>query len=400
MLNLKVYKDIKLWKKSVHLSRFYLAKSYLKLLSQLEIVGITGSVGKTLTQNAIASVLSQKYRTVVGNENLDPTFRIPNTILKAKKWDKFLVLEYGVEHPGDMDHYLSLVKPKIAVVTTISPTHLKYLKSVQGVYDQKVKLVESLHKNGHAVLNADDPEVVKMASQTTARIWWYGNKARNGVKISHFGENLKGANFRLHYKGQKATVNWKVFGEHQLLSAYAAATVGIVAGLTLKQIAKGLSATRPPEHRLNLITTKDANIIDDTYNASPVAAERSIATLRSLGNSKQKIAVLGQMRDLGHESQELHNELGKQIAKSKINQLITVGKTASTIAKAALKNGFGGKIIVTSNTKEALKSLQNSANPKNIILVKGSRHDHLERIVYGLLGKSTEINCYHCGKLN
>src|SRR3989338_5316334 len=126
MLNLNVYREVKSWKKPLHLSRTILAKNYLKLLPQIEIIGITGSVGKTLTQNAVASVLSQKYKVAVGEENLDPTFRIPKTILKTKPWYQKLVLEYGVEHPGDMDHYLRIVRPDIALVTSVALTHTKY----------------------------------------------------------------------------------------------------------------------------------------------------------------------------------------------------------------------------------------------------------------------------------
>src|SRR3989337_4043171 len=143
MLNLNVYREVKSWKKPLHLSRTVLAKNYLKLLPNVEIIGITGSVGKTLTQNAIASVLSQKFKVVVGDENLDPTFRIPKTILSAKPWHQKLVLEYGVEHPSDMDHYLSLVKPKILVDTTISPTHFKYFTDVEGVFAETSKLVQA-----------------------------------------------------------------------------------------------------------------------------------------------------------------------------------------------------------------------------------------------------------------
>src|SRR3989338_7182371 len=185
MLNLNVYREVKSWKKPLHLSRTILAKNYLKLLPQIEIIGITGSVGKTLTQNAIFSVLSQKFKVVVGDENLDPTFRIPKTILATKPWHQKMILEYGVEHPGDMDHYLSLVKPKIGVITEIAPTHTKYFGSIEGVFEEKSKLFTSLPKNGYAVLNANDPYSHRLAKLTKAQIKWYGSKAKDSVKISH-----------------------------------------------------------------------------------------------------------------------------------------------------------------------------------------------------------------------
>lgn len=399
MLNTDVYRDIKAWKRPVHVSKTFLAKSYLKLLSQLDVIAITGSVGKTLTQNAILAVLAQKFKVVIPDENLDPTFRIPQTILATKPWHEKIVLEYGVEHPGEMEHYLKIAKPKIAVVTAIAPTHIKHMGSIEGVFEQKSQLVKALSKNDHAVLNADDPNVAKMETYTKAKVHMFGAHAKNSVKISHFSQNMKGSKFRMHYKGQKATVAWKIIGKHHLLSAYAAATVGLVSGLTLKQIAKGLSQIKSPVHRLMPIVTKHANIIDDTYNASPKAAQESLSTLQDLGKRKKKIAVFGEMKDLGELSQEEHENLGQLVAKSRINHLITIGKTAKIIATAAKKNRFSGKIISVQNTKEAIKELKKLTAKNTVILVKGSRHAHLERVVNGLLHKSTHINCYHCGTL-
>lgn len=399
MASPNVYREIKSWKKPVHLSKTYLAKSYLKLLPQLDVIAITGSVGKTLTQNAIYAVLSQKFKCISPDENLDPTFRIPQTILATKPWHDKLILEFGVEHTGEMDHYLDIAKPKIAVVTTIAPTHIKYFKSTEGVFKEKAKLIESLGKNSHAVLNANDPNVRKMASLTKAKTWWYGENAENGVKISHYTQSLKGSKFRMHYQGQKASVSWKIIGKHQLLSAYAAATVGIISGLTLKQIAKGLSQTKVPEHRLNSIITKNVNILDDTYNASPKAAFEALSTLVQIGKRKKKIAVLGEMKDLGRLSWEAHRNLGNKVAKSSVNYLLTIGKVAQSIASAAKKSGFRGKIISVPNTAEALQELRKITAKNSLVLVKGSRHAHLERIVQGLLHKSTVIDCYHCGVL-
>src|SRR3989344_1322843 len=399
MLNFDAYKEVKSWKKPLHLSKTLAAKSYLKLLKNTDIIGITGSVGKTLTQNAIVAVLSQKYKVIAPEENLDPTFRIPQTILATKPWHQKLVLEYGLEHPGDMDHYLSLVKPKIAVITVISPTHLKYFSNVEGVFNEKVKLVEALPKDGHAILNAEDPLALKMASATKARVWFYGQKAKDSIKISHFSQNLKGSKFRMHYARQKASVSWKIIGKHQLTSAYAAAAVGIINGLTLKQIAKGLSQTKVPTHRLNAIQTKHTAILEDTYNASPKAAQEAIDTLIDIGKHKTKIAVLGEMRDLGKSSETAHRQLGQKVAKTTINYLYTIGKVAKEIGASAKKNGFSGKLVNFQSTKEAISQLRKLANTKSVVLVKGSRHEHLERIVSGLLHKSTQIQCYHCGIL-
>lgn len=399
MKNSNVFDQVKNWKKPLHITRETIAKSYLKLLPNVQIVGITGSVGKTLTQNAIYKVLSQKYNSVVGDENLDPTFRIPKTILKAKPWDKYLIIEYGVEHPGEMDYYLKIAKPKIALITRIAPTHTRYFKNTQGVLAEKIKIIKSLLSSDYAILNADDPHLEKLNYLTKATVIWFGEKAPKGVKISHFKENIHGSSFRMHYNGQQASVSWKIIGKHQLLSAYAAATVGILTGMTLKQVAKGMSQVKSPLHRLNPIAAKKLSIIDDTYNSSPLALQESIKTLTEIGKGKQKIAVLGVMKDLGQLSKEYHKSIGRIIAKTNFKLLVTVGEEAKLIAQEAKKHGFKGKIKTVNSTKEAIYEVKNAKFKQPIILVKGSRHAHLERVVYGLLHKSTHISCSNCGQL-
>ncbi len=398
-MNLDVYREVKSWKKPIHVSKTALAKTYLKLLQNTEIIGIAGSVGKTLTQNTVYSVISQKYQSTIGDENLDPTFRIPQTILKTKPWHKYLILEYGVEHKNDMDHYLEIAVPKYAIVTVITPEHTKYLDSMEGVFHEESKIIKNLPKASYAILNSDDPQCHKLAKLTKATIVWYGNKAKRGIKISHFVQNLHGARFRIHYQGQMASIHWKVVGKHQLTSAYVGATVGILCGLTVKQIAKGLSLVKSPSHRLNIKLTDHIAILDDTYNSSPAAATESINTLIELGKGKKKIAVMGEMKDLGKLSRHSHILLGQKIAKTNINYLFTVGKTAAIISEAAKKSSFKGKIINSSSTKEITSQIKKLNLRKPLILVKGSRHAHLERIVLGLMHKATAIECFHCGKL-
>src|SRR3989344_5095384 len=399
MWNSDPYREIKLWKKPFHASKALLAKNYLKLLPNVAVIGITGSVGKTLTQNAIYAVLSQKYKVVVGDENLDPTFRIPQTILKTKPWDQKIILEYGVEHPGDMDYYLSIAKPEIAVVTAIAPTHIKYFANVEGVFKEKLKLVKTLGKSDYAVLNSEDTYCHTMAKLIKAHIRWFGKSAKSGVKISDFHQNLDGSKFRLSLKSQKATVSWKIVGEHQLNSAYVASTIGIIEGMTIDQIAKGLSKTQVPVHRLNVISVGKISILDDTYNSSPAAAKEAVNTLVALGQHKIKIAVFGDMKDLKRLSKEAHQNLGKTIAASNINVLVTIGKEAETIGKAAKDFSFKGKIILAKNIREINDSIRKLKMDDSVILVKGSRHAHLERLVFALQGKPTSINCYHCGVL-
>ena len=394
-----VFQEVKSWKRPFHFLLSKVANFYLKILPKVEVIGISGSVGKTLTQNAVYSVLSEKFRVVVGDENLDPTFRIPQTILKTRPWDQKIILEYGVEHPLDMDYYLKIVKPNIAIITKITPTHLKYFQSEEGVFFEKSKLIYSLSSKDTAILNSDDHNSYKLVPKTKAAILWFGKTAKNSVKISHFAQDTNGSKFRLNYKGQKASISWKVVGSHQLLSAYIASVIGLHNGFTLKQIANGLSKTKQPAHRLNLVKNDKQVILDDTYNSSPSALIESAKTLLDLGKKKTKVAILGEMRDLGKQSNKLHHYVGTKLANKKINYLLTIGKRAKIIATAAKNKGFKGKIFYPRNTKEATDTLKKLKLDKALILVKGSRHEHLERIVFWLQGKSTQVTCYHCGDL-
>ena len=238
-----------------------------------------------------------------------------------------------------------------------------------------------------------------MVKLTKAHIKWFGKSAKSGVKISGFQQNLAGSKFQLSLNGQKATVSWKIIGKHQLLSAYAASTVGIIEGMTINQIAKGLFKTQVPVHRLNVISAGKMSILDDTYNSSPVAAHEAVNTLIVLGQDKNKIAVFGDMKDLGGLSKDAHQNLGKTIVGSKINVLITIGKEAETIAKAAKNFSFKGKIIIAKDIDRINESIRKFKASDSVVLVKGSRHAHLERLVFALQGKPASINCYHCGVL-
>ncbi|MBI3341838.1 hypothetical protein HY024_01820 [Candidatus Curtissbacteria bacterium] len=250
------------------------------------------------------------------------------------------------------------------------------------------------------ILNADDPLVAKMANFTVAKTFLFGEKAQNGIKISHFKQNIDGSSFRIHYNGAQAAVSWKIVGKAHLTSAYAAASVGILSSMTVKQIAKGLSQTKQPEHRLQVIKKADLTLIDDTYNSSPRAALESVKTLIDLSKNKYKVALIGQMRDLGDISTKEHQSLGRKIAKTRINLLLTLGATAKVIGESAKKAGFRGKIKNFATVGQALKYLNNLETSKAVILLKASRHEHLERVVAGLQAKSTAIYCFHCGNLS
>lgn len=397
--NVTVLREIKLWKKPWHLARQILAKSYLSLYPNVEIIGITGSVGKTTTKEAIYSILSQKYPTLASRANIDPVVNIPETILKLKPDIKKMVLELGVEYPGEMDFYLSLISPKVGVLTRIYWTHTQFFGDIAGVFAQKSKLIYALPADGWAILNWDDPLQRQLALKIKAQIIWYGT---NGIKCQVFAEdfqqNTAGSKIIIGYKNERVDVNWRLIGEHNMTNALAACAVGISQGLSLVFIKKGLEQVAPQPGRLNILSGPNSSIlIDDTYNANPIASIEAIKTARAITGDGKLVVVLADMKELGQYSKRGHEEVAKAAIEQKVDVLFTIGQEAEIAHQTA-------KSQITAHhypiyVKDIAQKIAQEAKEDTVILVKGSRHAHLERIVLLLEGKSSLIHCFHCGRL-
>lgn len=397
----KFYQNTASWKRPYHVARANFSKFWAGLFPNVEIIGITGSVGKTTTKEAVYSVLSPKFSTLATVGNLDPVFNIPQTLLKIRPWTKKVVLEAGIEYPNEMDFYLDLVKPNIGVITRVYWAHTEFLKDLDGVINEKGKLLEVLPKEGYAVLNFDDEYIrEKMVGKTAAKIFWYGSYPNVDLRISDFIHGgAEGSTFKLKFGRDEVEINWKLIGEHQTVSAAAAASVGILSGLKLSEIKNGLEKLYPQLHRMNLVRgPKGSLILDDTYNSSPLACVMALETLRSLAHKSEAIAVLGDMLELGKYEESGHREVGAKVAEENIYQLITFGDRAKIIADEAKKHGVKN-ILECKNITQIISQLKKIVRKDDIILVKASRHAHFERIVAGLQGLSTQIYCSVCGKL-
>ena len=406
-----VYRNVSSWKKPFHITRANLAKLWAGLFPQVEVIGITGSVGKTTTKEAIDSVLSSpafaksptgKQFTVHSSVgNLDPVFNIPQTLLKIRPWTKKVVLELGIEYPGEMDFYLSLVRPKIGVITRIYWTHTEFLGDLEGVIFEKGKLLKALPKTGFAVLNYDDEYIREMAKMTKTQIFWYGSHPHEvDLQISDFlHQGRDGSRFKLRHQDKEIEVSWKLIGEHQTVAAAAAAAVGILSGLGFDQIKLGLEKLQPQPHRMNLLDgPAQSLILDDSYNSSPLAVIMALETLRSLAHKGRAIAVLGDMLELGKYEEAGHREVGAKISEINLDYLITLGQRAKIIANEAKKLGVKN-ILESNDITQIVSEIKKIASKDDVILVKASRHTHFERIVGSLTGKSTQISCSICGNL-
>jgi len=375
----------------IHPIKRRVAKYYLIFLRKffgIRVIGITGSVGKTTTKEMIASILSQTRKTTSSFANIDPIYNIPTTILRATPSTKYLILEMGVEFPGEMDFYLWLAQPKIGVVTTIYWTHTQFLGDIKGVAREKGKLVERLPKDGDAVLNYDDPEVRKLAARTKAKVVWYGSSGKCDVSSSKIRiDSDLTTSFTISAKGKREEIRLKLLGKHFVPLALAAAGVGLANGLSLSEIKRGLEKVEPQPHRMVPIRLKNGVIIiDDTYNANPLATAEALRVLGEVGRGKRELLVLGDMKELGSFENEGHRGVGRIAREVGVNLIFGLGALTKLTIDEMVKKGFNpNKTFWSDDIKEITRALKKEIKLDDIILLKGSRSMAMEEIVAALM---------------
>ncbi len=370
-------------KKPVHLLKIYLAKQYVKLYPKDLFIGITGSVGKTTCVEVCKKVLSQKFNTLSTKPNLDPILNIPATILKITPKIKKVILEMGIEYPGEMDFYLSLVKPKTVIVTKIDYAHNEFLGDLDQIIEEKGKLVESLGEDGVAILNFDDVNSKKFEKKCKGSVVYFGTDSKNctvwagNVKI----ENFK-TTFELNLGAERVKVNYPFLGVHQIYPALAAAALGVVNKIPLTKIKIALESVEQQEHRMQvLVGPNESIILDDTYNSSPTALEAAIDTLMQV-NARRRILVLGEMRELGEFSERLHRQIAQKIYKEKID-LILMGQGATEIIADELRSlGFWDeRMEFNLQNSQIVSKLLKNLSKGDVVLIKGSRAVRLDEVV-------------------
>lgn len=379
------------------------------------IIGVTGSVGKTSTKIAIAAVLNgeRAVRFAKGNFNNEIGLPLsilgnyseikgflfwPSVILKSiwqaigprnKNYPELLILEYAADKPGDIKYLLSIARPNVSIITAIGdiPVHVEYYNGPEEVAREKGRLIEFLPVAGFAILNSDDENVFKLKDRTRAHLITFGFGRNANVRITNYEireeeERPIGISFKLEYGGSMVPVRIdKVFGKAQCYAAAAAAAVGIAFGLNLVKISDQLKNYKPARGRMDLVEAqKGALILDDSYNASPLSMQAALDTLKDI-NAKRKVAILGDMTEIGKFSLEAHEEIGK-IAAEFVDVLITVGLKGKIIAESAKKSGFNKKNLYEfENTEEAKKPVEDLIRKGDLILVKASHSIGLEDVV-------------------
>ena len=349
---------------------------------RVRVVGITGSVGKTTTKELAAAVLARRYVTLKSEASFNNEIGLPLTLMHLTDEHERAVLEMGMYDVGEISDLARIARPDVGIVTIIGPVHLERAGTIERIVEAKTELVRALPPapRGVAILNYDDERVRGMAQATSARVFYYGLSPEADLWADRIeGLGLEGIHFHLHYGSETLHVKIPLLGRHSVHTALRAAAVGLVEGLTWQEIIEGL---RSPSAQLRLVAApgpRGSTILDDTYNASPASTIAALNLLDELDG--RKIAVLGDMLELGDYEQEGHEKVGMR-ALEVADVLITVGPRGRIIGQTALRWGMpADRVHVVENNAEAVALLEQIVTDKDVILVKGSRVLHMEEIV-------------------
>ncbi|MDO8668407.1 MAG: UDP-N-acetylmuramoyl-tripeptide--D-alanyl-D-alanine ligase [bacterium] len=389
-----------------------------------EVIGVTGSVGKTGAKEAIYAVLAGKFKvrksvknynneigaplTIIGVESsLRSVFGWLKVFIRAIKlllrndqdYPKMLILEMAADKPGDLDYLTDIAGCKVGVITSIGDAHIENYKTLEKVRLEKATMIRKLDKTGWAVLNIDDDKILASAKETKAKVFTYaidkeadiqGKEIRLKFPLDDNGRAEFGLSFKLINHGSFAPVFLpNIISKAGVYAALSAAAVGIIKGLNLVEISQALRKYDSPKGRMKfLFGIKKTFIIDDTYNASPASAILALETLGSIvkKGSENKYAVLGDMLELGALSEAGHQAVGRAIVKNQIDKLIVVGERSRDIARGALAAGMkSDDIFHFAAAAEAGKFIEERIKTGDIILVKGSQGARMEKIVKELM---------------
>jgi len=390
---------------------------------QPKIIGITGSIGKTSTKEAIVAALQNDFKIRTNIKNYNNEIGLPLSIIgeesagrslfgwlkilwrawrmtkKSVDYPEILILEMGADKPGDIAYLTSIAPCFIGVVTKVAPAHLEQFGSIDNIAREKEIMIKHLPENGFAILNYDDPLVRQMAAKSKAKIIFYGFEEEAQIKAVEMDEAMEkdsrlGINFKVYYNGSAVPFFLKeIIGKHQIYAALAAIGVGLQLGISILRISENLLTYQPPKGRMHLLFgKKNSLLIDDTYNASPEAVVAALNTLSGFkyAGIKRRVAILGDMLELGNYVGDGHYNVGQKVAKNKIDFLIVVGQNRQFLIDGAVNNGFDKKNICEfENSAVAAEQVEKLIFDNDLILIKGSQGCRMERITKALLVDET-----------
>jgi UDP-N-acetylmuramoyl-tripeptide--D-alanyl-D-alanine ligase len=341
------------------------------------LVGITGSTGKTTTKEAIAHVLSHRFRVLKSEGNFNNHFGLPLMLLKLEPEHDIAVVEMGMSHGGEIAVLAEIAQPEIGVVTNVAPVHLEFFDSIAGIARAKYELVQALPTRGTAVLNADDEYVSQFGRDFRGKVVLYGVNHPADVRA----ENIEargdlGSRFDVVLDGCRKTVVLPLIGSHNIYNALAAVAVGLDRGMPLEQTIEALKSLVPAEKRGQVVQLGNIKVINDCYNSNPKALDAMVDTLAAMP-AKRRIVVAGEMLELGPTAAELHSRAGAHIALKKIDVLLGVRGLAEEMVRAASAQGVETQFFTT--PEEAGEWLARQGRDGDVVLLKASRGVKLEQ---------------------
>ncbi|MFA4890014.1 MAG: UDP-N-acetylmuramoyl-tripeptide--D-alanyl-D-alanine ligase [Candidatus Paceibacterota bacterium] len=384
-----------------------------------KIIAVSGTVGKTSTKEAIYAALGNKISIRKSKKSYNSEIGVPLTIIGGEtgwtnvfawvsnlfkglkvlasegEYPEWLILEMGVDRPGDMKKLISWVKPKIAVITALGdvPVHIEYFKDAEELKREKGKLVQALKEENYAIINGDDASAMELAKKTKANVLTFGFMEGLDMRASNYYLTPEGITFKVDYKGNIVPIRLSgIFGKQAVYTALAALGVGSAMGLNMIEMAESLSKYKSPPGRLNLLEgIKGSMILDDSYNSSPLAVMAALEVLKDMP-AKRKIATLGDMLELGKYTIEEHRKVGR-LVKEVANVLFTIGPRSKFTAEEARVAGMSAEnIFEFSTSDEAKVKVQEIIQEGDLILIKGSQGTRTEKITEEIMSHPENKN--------
>ena len=354
--------------------------SYMRKRLTLPIIAVTGSVGKTTTRNMIAAALKSQYQVFETQKNYNSQIGVPIMLSRIGSSDQMAVLECGMSEEGQIHILSNLVKPKAAVVTTIGLAHIEQLKTQENIRKEKLSIIDGMEEDGILFLNGDDPMLAELKGTLNCNTYYYGTQSWCDYRAEQIRFEQERSYFDFVHENKRIHVDLNMLGNHNVLNCVAALGISDVFGVSTEKAAavfrtfQGLRQTiRRQENRFT--------IIDDTYNASPDSMRASLEVLCHMETKGRRIAVLGDMFELGEDSEKYHSDVGEFAASLPIDELVVVGNQAKAIRRAAQARNSEMKTYEFSDNEETAMYLLATLMPEDIVLVKGSNGMHMKEIV-------------------
>ena len=351
----------------------------------LPVVAVGGSNGKTTTKELLASILRQKLATVWSEASFNNDIGVPLTLLRLENKHEAGVMEVGTNHPGELAPLLGMVQPRMGVITNIGREHLEFFNDLAGVAREEGTLAEQLPAGGVLFMNGDSEWTPQIVHRTQARAVRVGVGDKNDWRASNIRLANQGVVFYVKTPHAEFSGDYRInlLGRHQVMNALLAMDVGAEMGLGRAEIERGLTECQPPKMRMQLWESNGVRVIDDAYNANADSMLAAFQTLQDIPCKGRRVAVLGDMAELGSYSEAAHIEVGKRAGEAGVDQLFAIGKMASVIAKAARDAGLN-RVFEFLDADAAASAVKSFVKPGDVVLLKASRVARLERVAEAL----------------